>query len=74
MRFYSKKDEDALFEWLYKIKSISKIEGIGKELHLSVDIDKLSKDDIKDFVGIFKRYKFKNHSQLQNLSCAKESS
>jgi predicted XRE-type DNA-binding protein len=69
MTFYSDKDEDACFEWLYKIKSISKMGGIGNELHLFIDQKKLSQDEIVDLLGIFRRYKFKNKKQLEQLKC-----
>ncbi len=68
LAFYSNKDEDALFEWLYKIKSIKKIQGIGRELYVDVDTSKVSYDEFCDFIGIFKRYKFKNYQQLEQLN------
>jgi hypothetical protein len=71
LTFYSNKDEDALFEWLYNIECINKIQGIGRELHLDINISKLSNDDIYDFNGSFKRYKFKNYKQLQQLYFSK---
>ena len=68
LTFYSHKDEDALFEWLDKIKSIKKIQGIGRDLHVDIDPSQLSYTDICDFIGIFKRYKFKNYNQLEQLN------
>lgn len=69
MHFYSYKDEDAFFEWLYAIKSITKIEGIGRELYVDIDPLMLSNEEVKDFFGFFKRYKLKNKTQLKKLVC-----
>ena len=68
LAFYSQKDEDALFEWFDKIKSIKKIQGVGRELYVDIDSSKLSYAEFCDFIGIFKRYKFKNYQQLEQLN------
>lgn len=58
LRFYSTYDEDALFEWLAKIKCINEIQGIGRELHVKVKSSKISDIDLENILGIFQRYKF----------------
>lgn len=68
LTFYSLKDKDAFFEWLDKIKSIKKIHGIKDNLYITISPSKLSYTDTCDFIGIFKRYKFKNYEQLRQLN------
>lgn len=50
------KDEDAFFEWVYKIKSIIKIEGIGTELYLYCKNKNISRIDLKEIISLFYRY------------------
>ena len=66
LRFYSPYDEDALFDWLGKIKSIQHIKGVGHELHLYVGSHELSYDDIWNLRGVFKRYNF-DREQLKKF-------
>lgn len=67
LKFYTQNDETFLFKWLKKIKSIKHIEGIGIELHLHVDSKTITKPELREFRGIFKRYNFENIDQIENL-------
>jgi hypothetical protein len=64
LRFYSNNDEKLLFTWLKKIKSIVRIEGIGRELHLIFASNYISNKDLRELMGLFDRYKF-NGAQLK---------
>ncbi len=59
LRFYCQNDETVYFEWISKIKSIKNVQGIGRELHLTIDTNKISNQDLLDLMGLFARYKFK---------------
>lgn len=57
VRFYSPYDEDAFFEWVKKIKSINKVHGKRDKILLSVDTDRVTNEDLYNFVALFRRYK-----------------
>lgn len=65
LRFYTHIDEDFLFEWFKRIKSIDSCKGIGRELHLYFSVNTIPDDDLVELMGIFARYKFKNKKQLE---------
>lgn len=54
--YYSPFDEDAFFEWIQKIKSIKKFDGIGEELYLYFSSKKIPKKDLAELFGLFERY------------------
>lgn len=54
--FYSAYDEDAMFEWLNKIKSVISYRGIGRELHVYVVSKNIPKLDLIELMGLFDRY------------------
>lgn len=58
LRFYSPLDEEALFEWLNKISVIITIEGVGRELLVSIDASTMSYEQLRNLKGVFKRYNF----------------
>jgi len=58
LSFYTEEDEDFLFAWLKKIKSIKKIKGVGLELHLQLDSKNISDHDLLNLMAIFDRYNF----------------
>lgn len=58
LRFYSPNDEELLFAWINKIPSIINIKGIGRELHLHFASNVIANSELRDLIGIFKRYKF----------------
>ena len=58
LRFYTQTDETYCFKWIKKIKSVIAIEGIGSELHLHVKSMDISKKDLLELVGLFRRYNF----------------
>lgn len=58
LRFYNDNDEDFLFAWIHKVKSIKDATGYGRELHLTIEDKNIPNDDLLDLMGIFDRYKF----------------
>lgn len=57
VRFYARKDEDAFFEWINKIKCIEKTSAKGRELYLHIACDDLHEYDLRDLLALFYRYK-----------------
>jgi hypothetical protein len=57
VKFFSRYDEDAFFEWLTKIKSITNVK--GKRDSILLTVNDLSDDDLYNLVGLFRRYKVK---------------
>lgn len=55
--FYAPKDEDAFFEWIEKIPSITKFDGRGDELYLYLDSTEISDEDLDEILALFYRYK-----------------
>ncbi|MFA6065859.1 MAG: hypothetical protein WC707_01615 [Candidatus Babeliaceae bacterium] len=53
-------DEHLLFEWISKVKCVTKIESY----YLTIRSKRISRDDLKNLVGIFRRYQFENIEQL----------
>ena len=64
VRFYSRKDEDAFFEWIKKIDCIENTSGAGKELYLHVVTDDLHDYDLRELLALLYRYKI-DMKQLQ---------
>lgn len=64
MTYYAREDEDAMFYWLDKIKAVKSYKGIGRELHVYFESNKLTKPELRSLKGLFKRYNFENVSQL----------
>ena len=65
LKFYAEHDEEALFQWIQKIRSIKNYEGVGRELYLYFFSKKLSRKDLLSLMGLFKRYKFLKQDQLE---------
>ena len=57
VKFHSRKDEDALFEWIKKIDCIDNISGAGDELYLHIASNELHDHDLRDLLALFYRYK-----------------
>lgn len=55
--YYSRKDEDAFFEWIKKIECIEEISGTGTELYLHIATDDLHDYDLRELLALFYRYK-----------------
>lgn len=62
VKFYATYDEDAFFEYLKKIKSVTSFKGKKDSIYMT--IENLTDDDLCNLVGLFRRYKIK----LDNLS------
>jgi hypothetical protein len=54
--FYTQKDEDRFFQALKENKAIKKMEGAGVNLIVSLEMKKLSNDELKDFLALLYRY------------------
>ena len=58
--FWHTNDEEALFEWIAKIKCVEKI--VAYDLYIKSK--RITLDDVENLIGIFKRYNFHNIEQL----------
>ncbi len=65
VKYYSRKDEDAFFEWIKKIDCIDSVVGVGKELHLGITCKNLHDNDLRDLLALFYRYDL----DMQQLQC-----
>lgn len=66
VKFYASYDEDAFFEWLAKIKSVTNVKGRRDSIFLAVS--DLTEDDLYNLVGLLRRYKIKMESLEQGLN------
>jgi hypothetical protein len=57
VKFYASYDEDAFFECLQKIKSVTQVK--GKKNTICLTIDTLTDHDLENLIGLFRRYKVK---------------
>ncbi len=64
VKYYSINDEAAFFEWIHKIKSIMKYDGVRDELYLYIKSNVIDHADMRELFGLFRRYKI-NTKQLQ---------
>lgn len=55
--YYSRKDEDAFFEWIKKVECIEGMSGAGKELYLHIVTDDLHDYDLRELLALLYRYK-----------------
>lgn len=55
--YYSSVDEDMFFEWITKISSVIKCDGVGDELYLYFASKKISCADLRELLALFYRYK-----------------
>lgn len=65
VRYFAPHDEDAFFEWIKKISSIKKFNGVYDELYLFIDSNNIPDTDLDSLIGLFYRYKIKNMNQLK---------
>ena len=56
VRFYSRHDEDAFFEWLKKLPCVEKCQGRGLTVHISVKPALVDEDALREFLALFRRY------------------
>lgn len=64
VKYYSMLDEAAFFEWIEKIPSIIKYDGIHDELYLYLKNKDIPSHDLRELLGLFRRYKI-DLSQLR---------
>lgn len=62
--FYSENDEAAFFEWLGKIKCITRFEGARNKLYVHIAVGAVSKQELLELIALFFRYRI-DMSQLQ---------
>ncbi|MDQ8196394.1 hypothetical protein QEH59_18340 [Coraliomargarita sp. SDUM461004] len=64
--FYSENDELSFFEWIGKIPSIEKWEGVSDTIVLHVRSKKISNAGLRDILALFHRYKI-NMTELKQF-------
>lgn len=64
IKYCSSIDEDLFFEWIKKIPSINKFNGIHDELYLYISSKKIPDQDLRELLALFYRYKV-DMKQLQ---------
>jgi len=64
LKFYSATDEELFCQWLEAIDCIEEFKGVGDELHLHILFNPITDADLKELVGLFKRYNF-DQTQLE---------
>ncbi len=69
--FFSQGDEHAFFEWINKITSIVKYNGVLDELHLFVKSKNINDGDLRELIALFYKYEIKDATQLQIFLNAK---
>jgi len=56
--FYTRNDEELLFNWIDKVCSVTEVNGVGEVLYLSFSSSTIPNNELLDLMGIFDRYKF----------------
>lgn len=64
VEYLSQGDEQAFFDWIQNISSVTKFEGVLDELHLYIQSRNIKDADLRELIALFVRYKIKNASQL----------
>ncbi|MBF6469708.1 hypothetical protein IU427_31760 [Nocardia beijingensis] len=54
--YYSPQDEAAFFAWLDKISCIESYQGRVRTLYLTVDLDAVDEDGLREIVALYRRY------------------
>ena len=54
--FYHQKDEDRLFRAFEENSAVTKVEGAGVNLILSIEMKKLNTEELKDLIALLFRY------------------
>ncbi|MGV9674633.1 hypothetical protein ACWDSJ_05090 [Nocardia sp. NPDC003482] len=55
--YYSPQDEAAFFGWLEKIGCIESYRGHSRTLYLTIDLDAVDEEDLRELVALYTRYK-----------------
>lgn len=56
VRFFSKGDEEAFFDWLGKLSFVEKYEGQGRTLFITVKSNAIDEDGLRELLSLFRRY------------------
>ena len=59
MSYYSAGDETAFFEWLQSIPGVKSVKGIGRELHIRLRSNRISRESLREFIALYIRYEGK---------------
>ncbi|WP_181721737.1 hypothetical protein [Nocardia gipuzkoensis] len=54
--YYSPQDEAAFFGWVDKISCIESYQGRVRTLYLTVDLDAVDEDGLREIVALYRRY------------------
>lgn len=54
--FYSMGDERRFFQGLSENPSVSKVRGIGRQLEMTLTLNRLNKDGLRDLIALLWRY------------------
>ncbi|WP_254426917.1 hypothetical protein [Herbaspirillum sp. VT-16-41] len=54
--FYHPRDEDRLFRGFEENRAIKKVEGVGRNLILSIEMKKLNREELSDLFSLLFRY------------------
>jgi len=57
VKYYSDFDKEGFFEWIDKIKAIVEIEKKDKELYLYFKSKRITDQDLRSLIGLFRRFK-----------------
>ncbi len=57
VNYYSSHDEAAFFEWIKKIPSIIKVDGLHDELYLDIESKDITDNELRELIALFYRYK-----------------
>ncbi len=67
VRYFSSIDEDLFFAWIGRIRCIESYHGVGEELLIEIDADKVGPEELSELIALFLRYKV-NLSQLAEFA------
>lgn len=63
--YYSRKDEEAFFEWLRKIGCVQRVDGVGAELRIHIRSRRISEECLRELIALFWRYGGPMHQLAQ---------
>jgi hypothetical protein len=56
LTFYAKGDERRFFQGLSEIPAITDVKGVGRGLHLEINVRSLSKESLIELIALLRRY------------------
>lgn len=55
--YFSQGDEDSFFRWLEGIPCVVGVRGVGRELRIEIQDEKVGSTELSELIGLFHRYK-----------------